>query len=306
MLTERMHAILESERVLSSDLFCTIHAVRHERLATLYSSHPTPEPLGSWQLLSAGVVGEAVKKQTKISVADVRRSPNYVAVYPKVRSELAVPILNGEIVTGVVNFECKYRGFFTEESNQSVFLKLAAEIADYFSFSVQGEHAHSLLIPESSLVNFHSAGLVQVALSDLSSTLMAAISREPEIMFGLTPREFELLVARLLADKGYTVQLTPLQKDGGYDIMARVDLPTGPILTLVECKKWASDRPVTIEVVRNLYGVLAIENATNAMIATTSRFTRDALNLQDTLKYKMKLNDFNELSKWLKPYFSFV
>jgi hypothetical protein len=306
MSTERIQAILESERVLSSDLFCTIHAVRHERLATLYSSHPTPEPLGSWQPLSAGVVGEAVKKQTRISVSDVRRSPNYVAVYPKVRSELAVPILNGEIVTGVVNFECKYRGFFAEESNQSVFLKLAAEIADYFSFSVQGEHVHSLLIPESSLVNRHSAGLLQVALSDLSNTLMAAISREPETMFGLTSREFELLVARLLADKGYTVQVTPLQKDGGYDIMARVDLPTGPVLTLVECKKWSPDRPVTIEVVRNLYGVLSVENATNAMIATTSRFTRDALNLQDTLKYKMQLNDFKEISKWLKPYFSFV
>jgi hypothetical protein len=306
MSTERIHSILESEGVLSSDLFCTIHAVRQERLATLYSSHPTPEPLGSWQPLSAGVVGEAVKKQTRISVTDVRRSPNYVAVYPKVRSELAVPILNGEVVTGVVNFECRHRGFFAEEPNYSIFLKLAAEIADYFAFPAQGEYAHSLLIPEASLVRPHSPDLVKVALSDLSSTLLAAISREPEIMFGLTPREFEVLVARLLADKGYTVHLTPLQKDGGYDIMARVDLPTGPVLTLVECKKWAPDRPVTIEVVRNLYGVLAAENATNAMIATTSRFTKDALGLQDTLKYRMQLNDFNEVSRWLRPYFLFV
>ena len=109
-------------------------------------------------------------------------------------------------------------------------------------------------------------------------------------------------MGHILESLGYLVTLTPVQKDGGYDLLAEARTETGRILTLVECKRWAPERPVGVEVVRNLYGVLAVEGATNAMVATTSRFTRDARRLEDTVRYRMSLRDYQNMAQWLTRY----
>jgi hypothetical protein len=304
MTSQRIHSILEAEGALSKDLFCTVHSIQSERLATVYSSHPWPEPLGSWQKLSRGIVGEAATKAQRVRIDDVRRVPNYVSVYQGVRSELAIPVVSGEIVTGVVNFESTHSKFFLEDSTFSTFLKLAAEIADYFYFPVSSD-SEVILVPEHELVKPQELEVARLTISDISSTLLANLAQNNKLVYELTPRDFEKLVARLLSDQGYTVQLTPAQKDGGYDILARIDLPAGPILTLVECKKYAPENPVTVEIVRGLYGVLALKNATNAMIATTSYFTKDAKTEQSAFRYRLSLKDFKEVQGWLRPYFNF-
>jgi restriction system protein len=122
------------------------------------------------------------------------------------------------------------------------------------------------------------------------------------LLHRLAPRRFEQFVARIFDDMGYRVTLTPETRDGGFDMLVEAALPTGRLLTLVECKKWAPNRPVPIEIVRNLYGVLSFQNATQGLIVTTSRFTRDAQSQQDAVKYRMGLRDFEGISEWLKPY----
>jgi len=109
-------------------------------------------------------------------------------------------------------------------------------------------------------------------------------------------------MARIFDGLGYRVTLTPETRDGGFDMLLEATLPTGRLLTLVECKKWAPNRPVTIEVVRNLYGVLSFKNATQGLIVTTSRFTSDAQSQQDAVQYRLGLRDFEDISEWLKPY----
>ena len=45
------------------------------------------------------------------------------------------------------------------------------------------------------------------------------LSENPELLHDTNPREFEQIVAELLASFGWQVNVTPASKDGGYDIL---------------------------------------------------------------------------------------
>jgi HJR/Mrr/RecB family endonuclease len=275
-----------------------VHGVDGDRIVTLYSSHPQPEHLGGWQSKSRGVVSDAAKKSSTNLVPDVNSYANYVAIYPNIRSELAIPIIFEGKTVGVINFESTQIDYF--DQIQKEFIALADEIARYFYFTKTVDSA-DILISQSSLITPESSGRVQVALNEISDLLLRELARNPKLMHDLTPRKFEELIARLLTDIGYSVTLTPTIKDGGRDILAFINLPTGQLLTM-ECKKWSQDHPVPIEVVRSVYGVVTHDRASHAMIATTSRFTRVAKQFQDTVKYQMSLKDYSDITNWLRRY----
>ena len=87
-------------------------------------------------------------------------------------------------------------------------------------------------------------------------------------MYSLTPRQFEQVVAELLEKQGYDVELTPPSKDGGKDIYVAKKTSLGRFLYLVECKKYGRGRPVGVELIRQLYGVVEQERV-NAGIGAT-------------------------------------
>jgi HJR/Mrr/RecB family endonuclease len=297
---KRVRSLLEETGATTADLFCTVHRTANDLITTLYSSHPQPEPLGSWQYPGTGVVGHAVNKAEIVSVGDVSADPYYLIAYPGIRSELAVPILVGDKVAGIINFEATTEGYF-DGSIQDHFIGLADELAEYF-FLPKAPGSTELLIPESSLITPDQLSAVRVTVSEISDALLAEVAKEPLLLHKLTPRRFEQLIAKVFEDQGYRVTLTPETRDGGFDILLEATLSTGRLLTLVECKKWAPNRPIPVEVVRNLYGVLTMENASQGLIVTTSRFTSDAHSLQDAIQYRMGLRDFEDVSQWLKPY----
>jgi restriction endonuclease Mrr len=70
-------------------------------------------------------------------------------------------------------------------------------------------------------------------------------------------------------------------------------------LCLVEAKKYRPDRPVGIEIVRQLYGTFCDEQANSAMLVTTSRFTRDAHEFQEKHKYQLQLREYAHVVDWL-------
>jgi restriction endonuclease Mrr len=120
-------------------------------------------------------------------------------------------------------------------------------------------------------------------------------STEPEA-------RLKLLIAEIFKDKGYQVELTPKTKDGGFDIRAFRRDDVGTCLMLVECKRYAPTNPVSVDIVRGLYGVSIAEGATTAIIATTSRFTKGALSFQAQTEYKLHLADFDNVKLWLARY----
>ena len=60
--------------------------------------------------------------------------------------------------------------------------------------------------------------------------LIDRLRRQPQAIYELPPRKFEELVADLLVDLGYEVQLTPATHDGGKDILAQMATPIGKFL----------------------------------------------------------------------------
>lgn len=298
MIFDRIQYLLKSKGALTEILFCTVHRVENDKIIVIYSSHPKPEPLGRYQKIGWGIVGQAIQKKVEMNVPDVYHNEFYLPVYQYTRSELVVPIKsNRGKVLGAINFESSQANYFEDVSE---FVKLAEQLSDYFHlFEPTGNT--EILLPESGLIASDSK-LIGVTLNGISDSLLKHLANEPQLLYKLPPRKFEELIARLLKDMDYSVILTPETKDGGRDILAFSKLPTGQILTIVECKKHSPIRSVPVGVVRNLYGVLMHERATYAMIATTSYFTDDAWQFQDTIKYQMSLKDYQDISVWLKRY----
>ena len=89
---------------------------------------------------------------------------------------------------------------------------------------------------------------------------------------GMTWKEFELLVGEAFRQKGYKVtELGGAGPDGGVDLL----LAKGGETTLVQCKQWKAFK-VGVEVVRELYGLMAAKGAANGIVVTSGRFTKDA------------------------------
>lgn len=144
------------------------------------------------------------------------------------------------------------------------------------------------------------AGLIlQVDLSDINDELIKYLAKHPEKMHNMEPRKFEELVAALFRAKGYHVELTPATRDGGFDMRAFHRSDIGVCLTLIECKRYAPERRVSVGVVRGFYGVTRDEEATSGLVVTTSSFTKDAQSYQEKYKYRLQLADQAELQNWL-------
>lgn len=126
------------------------------------------------------------------------------------------------------------------------------------------------------------------------------IATRPHSIHDLTPRQFEEFMAELLEREGMNVTLTPPSKDGGYDILATSKSQFGSHLYLVECKRYAPNRPVGVELVRNLYGLVEQKGATAGILATTSRFTKGAIEWGGTVLPRMTLKDFESISHWVR------
>jgi restriction system protein len=93
----------------------------------------------------------------------------------------------------------------------------------------------------------------------------------------LTWQQFESLVAEGFRQRGFQVtEKGGAVPDGGVDLI----LARGTELFLVQCKQWRAQQvPVTI--VRELYGVMAAQQAAGGYVVTSGRFTQDAIAFAD-------------------------
>lgn len=89
---------------------------------------------------------------------------------------------------------------------------------------------------------------------------------------GMSWHEFELLVGEAFRQKGYKVsELGGAGPDGGVDLV----LTKSSEKFLVQCKQWKAFK-VGVDVVRELYGVMAAKGAAGGFVVTSGKFTADA------------------------------
>ena len=85
--------------------------------------------------------------------------------------------------------------------------------------------------------------------------------------------DFELLVGEAFRTQGYSVrERGGPQADGGIDL----ELVRGTERVIVQCKHWLT-RPVPVQRVRELLGVVTAEGADRGILVATGGFTRDAV-----------------------------
>lgn len=157
-----------------------------------------------------------------------------------------------------------------------------------------GESAKTLYLQD-------SPRIAQIAIvQETNEELIALLALQPELMYGLHPRKFEEVVARLFEKQGFQVTLTPASKDGGFDFFAELKTPMTSLLVMAECKRYSRERKVGIEVVRGLHSVMETNKANKALVITSSFFTSGAVEYQRILGAKMGLNDYNDLVEWLQ------
>jgi restriction system protein len=88
----------------------------------------------------------------------------------------------------------------------------------------------------------------------------------------LSWKDFEFLVSEHFKKQGYSTDLVNAQgADGGVDIRVYKE----GHLYLVQCKHYKAWK-VSVQTVRELYGVMTAEGAVGGFIVTTGRFTKDA------------------------------
>jgi restriction endonuclease Mrr len=69
---------------------------------------------------------------------------------------------------------------------------------------------------------------------------------------------------------------------------------------LIECKRYAEDRKVGVEIVRALYGVKTDERATKAILATTSTFSAPAKEFFAEHVWELEPRDYKGTREWIE------
>jgi len=100
----------------------------------------------------------------------------------------------------------------------------------------------------------------------------AAHSAAADVLDGLSWQQFELLVGEAFRLQGYAVAETGGGgADGGVDLV----LSRRGEKFLVQCKQWKAFK-VGVDVIRELYGVMAASGAAGGFVVTSGRFTEEA------------------------------
>ena len=141
----------------------------------------------------------------------------------------------------------------------------------------------------------------RIRIASLAEQMQLAVHGDPDALMKLNSRQFEQLIAELMENEGYEVTLTRATRDGGVDIYAVKSDRGARFLTIVDCKHYKKSRRVGIELVRTMYGTLRIEEASHAMIATTTTFTSGARTFETEHKFSISLRDHADIYRWLHP-----
>lgn len=165
-----------------------------------------------------------------------------------------------------------------------------------------------LEISDTAEYNARIAKLKTLSINDAELTfeeLGSHLKRRYDDIYHLEPYRFEQLIGDVFRKLGYHVVVSTRSKDGGIDLyLLKRDDSTEII---VQCKRYKKTHKVDVTAVRELAGVMLIDDHEHALLVTTSGFTRDAQHLasrwaQQTGSQPIKLMDAEAICKALDVY----
>jgi len=77
--------------------------------------------------LNSGICGAAASQKKSVIVEDVTADPRFLACSPHTKSEIVVPLMEGDAVLGEIDIDSNQRGFFSSD-DQKMFEEIAATI----------------------------------------------------------------------------------------------------------------------------------------------------------------------------------
>lgn len=142
--------------------------------------------------------------------------------------------------------------------------------------------------------------VIENSISVINRSLIDIVLKDPEIIYKISPRQFEELVAELFEKQGYIVKLTAETRDGGIDILAyKKDILDGAIYG-IECKRYNPNNKIGRPTLQKLIGAIEGTRLTGGILATTSYFTREAQEYSEPMNHRLFLKDYDTISKLIE------
>ena len=117
-------------------------------------------------------------------------------------------------------------------------------------------------------------------------------------------RDFEKLMGDLLEKDGWNVVVTQPTKDGGVDIIADRKIEgIGNIKSVWQAKKYSASNTVKLNEVRELYAIREDFKASKALIVTTNRLTKDAIDWIKKDEFRFGYKDGKDIEAWIERVF---
>ena len=126
------------------------------------------------------------------------------------------------------------------------------------------------------------------------------IAQNRELIYDISPREFEAVIERVLQDEGFETKLTQQTRDGGRDIIATKYEMGKPVVFYIECKRYGRQNSVGVNIVRSLYGVQSADQINKAILVTTGHVTRGARRFVDDQNTMMSVIDVEEIHELIQ------
>lgn len=133
----------------------------------------------------------------------------------------------------------------------------------------------------------------------VNQTILERINRDPNKIYQLSSWDFEIMCAELYEERGYKVILTKKTRDEGKDLIILDNGDLGTFMIYGECKRFAPDRTVGVNVVKQLAANIWADRATAGIVMTSSNFSRDAKEFAGRFEHQLSLIDFTAFQKMM-------
>jgi phosphoserine phosphatase RsbU/P len=151
------------KRVIDYEIFSILLLnERHQELRFRFQIGHLPEVAERIRVkVGEGVTGRAVKERQAILVDDVNKDLGYIEALPRVRSELAVPLITKNKVIGVIDLEARQPGYFKEEHS-----RLLTLIGSRIAVSIENARLYTRIVRQA-----NTLALLNEISQDLTSIL---------------------------------------------------------------------------------------------------------------------------------------